>query len=184
MSLSSVLVIGVGSIGERHTRCFLKTGRAEVSIVEINASLRQAVAERYHVAQFESLDHALRNPPQIAVVCTPAPFHIPITTQLLNAGVHVLVEKPLSTSDEGIDGLEELATARGLTVSVAYVYRAFPELNAARELLHSGQFGPPLEVTVVGGQHFPTYRPAYREIYYARREMGGGAIQDAITHLL
>jgi predicted dehydrogenase len=34
----------------------------------------------------------------------------------------------------------------------------------------------------VCGQHFPTYRPAYREIYYTDRATGGGAIQDALTH--
>ena len=39
-----VLVIGTGSIGERHTRCFLETGRCEVSICEINAELRSEVA--------------------------------------------------------------------------------------------------------------------------------------------
>ena len=38
-------------------------------------------------------------------------------------------------------------------------------------------------MVLVSGQHFPTFRPAYREIYYARRESGGGAVQDAATHL-
>jgi predicted dehydrogenase len=43
--------------------------------------------------------------------------------------------------------------------------------------------GRPLQVSVVAGQHFPTFRPAYREIYYNKHERGGGAIQDALTHL-
>ncbi len=42
-----VLVIGAGSIGQRHVRCFQKTGRAQVSICEINATLRSRVAEEY-----------------------------------------------------------------------------------------------------------------------------------------
>ena len=40
----------------------------------------------------------------------------------------------------------------------------------------------PLELVAVSGQNFPTYRPAYRETYYADRAAGGGAIQDALTH--
>jgi predicted dehydrogenase len=36
----------------------------------------------------------------------------------------------------------------------------------------------------VWGQHFPKYRPAYRQIYYTRRETGGGAIQDVLTHAI
>jgi predicted dehydrogenase len=50
--------------------------------------------------------------------------------------------------------------------------------------LRAGEWGRPLELNVIGGQHFPTYRPAYRETYYTRHESGGGAIQDALTHLL
>jgi len=50
--------------------------------------------------------------------------------------------------------------------------------------LESGFCGDVQHVAVCAGQHFPTFRPAYREIYYARRESGGGAIQDALTHLL
>lgn len=180
----SVLVIGVGSIGERHTRCFQNTGRARVSIAEINPTLRETVAARYAVPHFPSLEAALQTPPEVAVVCTPAPFHIPMTRSLVAAGVHVLIEKPLGTNEAGLRELLDEWQQRPVTLGVAYVYRAFPELQAARELLQSGEFGNPLQVTVVGGQHFPTYRPAYRDIYYARHETGGGAIQDAITHLL
>ena len=41
-----------------------------------------------------------------------------------------------------------------------------------------------MEIISVGGQHFPTFRPAYREIYYTDRKTGGGAIQDGLTHSL
>ncbi|MEZ6074121.1 MAG: hypothetical protein R3C56_00170 [Pirellulaceae bacterium] len=49
--------------------------------------------------------------------------------------------------------------------------------------LRSGEYGRPLEFIVYGGQHFPTYRPAYRDTYYRSHDAGGGAIQDALTHL-
>ena len=54
-----VLVVGVGSIGERHVRCFQATGRAEVSIVEINDALRATICERYGVRGFANLEAAL-----------------------------------------------------------------------------------------------------------------------------
>lgn len=184
MPLHHVLVIGVGSIGERHTRCFLKTERARVSIVELNPELRRQVAGRYEIGQFDSLEAALKEPPTVAVVCTPAPLHVALATELVEAGVHVLIEKPLSTTLEGIERLARLAEERKRVVSVAYVLRAFPEVSEFRHRIRSGEFGAPLELIMVGGQHFPTYRPAYREIYYARRETGGGAIQDALTHML
>lgn len=180
-----VLIIGVGSIGERHLRCFQATGRADVSFVEINDELRRAVAERYPVRGVHiNLESALADRPDIAVIATPAPMHVPIATQLADVGVHLLIEKPLSTTLDGIDHLRRLIQERQLTAAVAYVYRVHPALAGMQQALKSGRFGRPVQLVAVSGQHFPTYRPAYRNIYYTDRTRGGGAIQDALTHVL
>jgi predicted dehydrogenase len=185
-----VLIVGVGSIGERHLRCFQATGRAEASFVEIDPALRAAIAGRYHVSGFAELDVALKAraasaaPPDLAVIATPAHLHVEVAIRLATAGLHVLVEKPLGTSTEGVHRLAQVAREQGVLVAVAYVYRCFPALNAMREALLSGRFGKPVELVAVCGQHFPTYRPAYRDTYYASRATGGGAIQDALTHIL
>jgi hypothetical protein len=56
-----ILIIGTGSIGERHRRCLLATGRVTAGIVEVNPKLRQDIAQRYKVPEvFDSLDAALR----------------------------------------------------------------------------------------------------------------------------
>lgn len=179
----SVLVVGVGSIGERHVRCFAQTGRAEVRLVEINPELRRTIAERYAVERsYGSLDDALREPPEAAVIATPAPYHIAQATTLVRAGAHVLIEKPLGTSLEGYEALESAVREREVVAGVAYVFRCHPLLRAVREALREGRFGRPVEVVSVSGQPFPLYRPAYRTIYYNDRATGGGAIQDALTH--
>jgi predicted dehydrogenase len=183
--LKRVLVVGVGSIGERHARCFLATNRAEVSICELNAELRRTVAERYSFKQtFDDLPLALADKPDVAVICTPAHLHIPMAQAAAEAGVHVLIEKPLSTRLDGIETLEQQFRSGKLAAGVAYVYRAHPVLTAMRNALHSGRFGEPLQLVANGGQHFPFYRPAYREIYYKDRATGGGAVQDALTHVI
>jgi predicted dehydrogenase len=179
-----VLIIGVGSIGERHLRCFQATGRCQLSFVEINGGLRQTISQRYGVSGFAALDEALSQRPSAAVICTPAHLHAPMATQLADAGIHPLIEKPLSTSLDGIDRLRQTIEGCRVTCSVAYVYRAHPVLAPMREALLSGRFGRPLQLVAVSGQHFPTYRPAYRDIYYKDRATGGGAIQDALTHIV
>lgn len=183
-TIHKLLVVGVGSIGERHLRCFLATGRAEAVFVEVNAALRQTIAERYSVRGFASLDEALATQPTVAVVAVPAHLHIAIATQLAEHGLHLLIEKPLSTSTDGIDRLQQIVRDRGLIAGVAYVYRSHPLLIAMRMALQDGRFGRPVELITVSGQHFPTYRPAYRQIYYTDRATGGGAIQDALTHVI
>lgn len=184
MKRHRVLVVGVGSIGERHLRCFQATQRVEMAFCEPNENLRHTIAERYSIESYASLDAALDGAGQFnaALVATPAPLHIPIATRLADAGVHLLIEKPLSTSLEGIDGLQGVVARKRLTVGMAYVLRAHPLLRSMHDAIASGRFGRPLQVVSVSGQHFPTYRPAYRQIYYTDRAMGGGAIQDALTH--
>jgi predicted dehydrogenase len=133
---------------------------------------------------FASLDDALSQRFEAAVVATPAPSHVPLATRLAEAGLHLLIEKPLSTGLDGVDRLLETVRDRGVTAAVAYVYRAHPALAAMRRAIAEGRFGQPLQLVVVAGQHFPKYRPAYRETYFADRGAGGGAIQDALTHVL
>ena len=180
-----VLIIGVGSIGERHLRCFQATGRAALSLCETNANLGRKVAEQYGIdSTFPDVDAALRDPPDAAVIATPASSHISIAIKLAAAGTHLLIEKPLSTSLEGIDSLQEAVKKNGLVAAVAYVWRAHPAMRAMKEVIDSGRFGRPLHLTVCCGANFPTYRPAYRDIYYRDRALGGGAIQDAMTHMV
>jgi predicted dehydrogenase len=181
----SVLVVGVGSIGERHVRCFAATGRAEMAICETNPKLRETVAEKYQVAHcYENLEKALGDGPTAVVICTPANLHIPMALAAARSGAHLFVEKPLSTKPDGLEELQQEIAHRGLIAAVAYVYRAHPVLAAMRAALHSGRFGAPVQIVAVSGQNFPFYRPAYRDIYYRDRATGGGAVQDALTHIV
>jgi len=181
-----VLIVGVGSIGERHTRCFQETGRAAVAICESLPDRRQSVAERYGLGHsYDSINRALDDfSPTSAVIASPAPTHLPIAVTLAEAGVHLLIEKPLSLSLTGIDELTSLVGQNQLVSAVGYCWRFHPLLERAHEFLSDGRFGHPLEIVFQSGQCFPYYRPAYREIYYNDRATGGGAIQDAITHAL
>ncbi len=180
-----VLIVGAGSIGERHIRCFDATGRACVSVCEVNAGLRQAISQRYAVAAaFGDLAAALATSPEVVVICTPAHLHIPMALAAVRQGAHVLIEKPLGTGLAGTAELIHEAQSQRTVVGVAYVYRAHPVLAAMREAVRSGRFGEPVQVIATCGQHFPFYRPAYRTIYYNDRATGGGAVQDALTHII
>lgn len=188
MNKHRILVIGVGSIGERHLRCFQTTQRAELCLCEPGEELRRTVAERYGVTrQYASLEDALGEKPRAfdtAVICAPSHLHVPMATRLVEEGVNVFIEKPLSTSLEGIDALLELIARRRVGAAVAYTYRSHPALRSMKQAIAEGRFGKAVQVVSVWGQHFPKYRPAYRQIYYTSRETGGGAIQDVLTHAI
>lgn len=183
--MHSILIIGCGSIGERHLGCFQKTSRCEVSVCDANAKLLGEVSQRYGVPAFGSLAEAVQSRRFDAwVICTPAHTHLAIAREGSAQGAALLIEKPLSVTLDGLEETREAIAQSGRFVAVAYVYHCFPWVVAAREFLQSGALGKPLHASVVAGQHFPTFRPAYRDIYYARHETGGGAIQDALTHIV
>ncbi len=183
--VKNTLIVGVGSIGQRHLRCFLATGRVKAAICEVNHPLAEQIAAQYQVDRvYHSLDEALADRHDVAVITTPAHLHVAMATRLARAGLHLLIEKPLSTSLEGIDDLCRTVQRSGVVAAVAYVLHAHPLLRAMKQALDEGRFGRPLQIVAVCGQHFPTYRPAYRETYYRDRATGGGAIQDALTHVV
>ena len=76
-----VLIVGVGSIGLRHLRCFQSTGRARLSFCEVNRDLRAKVAKDCNVDRhYPDLESALADRFDAAVICTPANLHIPMAT--------------------------------------------------------------------------------------------------------
>ncbi len=181
---NAILIVGCGSIGERHLRCFQRTGRAEVAACDSNAVLLQRVAQQYNVANFIDFRVALAARKYDGIViATPAHTHVELALAALRHGAAVFIEKPLSTRFDKVDELCTASARLKQFTAVAYVYHVMPWILGARDVLRRGTLGRPLHVSVATGQHFPTFRPAYREIYYTRHESGGGAIQDALTHI-
>ena len=149
------------------------------------ADRRGEVTAEYGVAGYASIEEAMDAQSfDAAIIAVPAPLHVPFAIQLTGHGLHLLIEKPLCTTLEGVEELQQLIEEKKTQVSVGYNMRALPTLTEMKDAVDSRRFGRPVEIIVTGGQHFPFYRPAYREIYYADPAMGGGTIQDCITHHL
>lgn len=182
--LSRCLVIGCGSIGERHVRTFLATGRVSIVACDPRPAIRERMKESYGVATVTDWKEALRDATLHGVViATPAPLHIPMAIEALGQGRHVLIEKPLALDLTDTAALIAARDRAEKFAAVAYIHHCNPTLQATREFIRSGQFGAVRHATISTGHHFPTARPAYREIYYRDHAQGGGAIQDALTHM-
>lgn len=175
--------MGCGSIGERHLRCFQRTGRAQVTACDQNARLLESVASRYSVSSASDWLAALESGAYTAaIVCTHAPLHVPMAAEAPARGIHVLIEKPLSLSLAGVDELLRASGTSGAQAAVAYVLHVYPVLLAARAFLDRGELGAIRQVVLSSGQPFHHLRPGYASTYYHNRRSGGGAIQDALTH--
>ena len=108
----SVLIAGCGSIGKRHARVLRSLEVADVRGCDPSSAQRQSLsAESPGVRMYDSYDAGLRDRPDTVLLCTPPEMHVPMACQAIVAGCHVLTEKPLSDTLDGIDELERLAIA-------------------------------------------------------------------------
>ena len=98
-----IVIFGAGSIGKKH----LKVIRSILPNVEVKFFRHQEQNNLDNFANdnLHSVDEVLKFSPQIAVIANPAPFHIKFAQILAEAGINLLIEKPLSNS---IDGIVEL----------------------------------------------------------------------------
>lgn len=185
LTMHDILVVGAGSIGQRHIRCFLRTGRSRISVCDTDQTLLSRMQEDYNVSHvYENFTDSLLSQPEAVVLATPSDQHIPMAVQAAEAGCHLLIEKPLSTNFSGIEDLKKIVFQQQLEAKVGYTFRHYPLVAKVKEEIEQRSWGLPLQLNIVSGQHFPTHRPAYRSIYYARHESGGGAVQDGLTHFL
>jgi len=180
-----ILVVGGGSIGERHLRTFLRAGGVAASICEPRKEKLEHLKKTYPVERaFERFEDAPLDDFDAVVICTPPNLHIPMAQAAADANCHILVEKPLSNDLHGVDELIDVVEKKGLVAGVAFVYRHMPMFVRMKEMLDDGAVGKVRLAVVKNGQQFSKYRPDYRNIYFAKAAMGGGAILDAVSHSL
>lgn len=183
MSVSRVLVVGLGSIGKLH----LRLAREFLPHADIRALRRDDGAGPPEQANggFSRMDQAIAFRPQIAVIANPAPFHLGAAHSLADAGVHLMVEKPLSIATEGVQRLIESCRSRELVLLTGYNLRFLPSLQRFRDLLKQNVIGKVLSVRCEIGQYLPSWRPGvdYRQGVSARHDLGGGALLE-LSHEL
>ncbi|WP_417310983.1 Gfo/Idh/MocA family protein [Devosia sp.] len=181
--MKRVLVIGSGGIGRRHLRGYLATGRAAVSIVEPDDGRRAEAAAAFALEDaYAALSDADLRSFDLAVICAPAHLHVPLMLACAEAGLGFMVEKPLAVTMDGVDAALAVVSQAGVLARVGYIRRVAPEVLALRAQVQAGDIGALRLSYINSSQEFPKYRPDFQRTYYARPEMGGGAILDAASH--
>ena len=138
-----VAVVGAGILGKRHARVFGEIEGARLVGVA-DHSLERAQAAANGAPAFTNIEELLRNVECDAVaVATPDHLHRDPVTSALNAGKHVLVEKPLATSLSDARALVDLARRHGLVLQVNYSQRWVPEYLWIKQQIMSGAIGKP-----------------------------------------
>jgi len=177
-----VLVLGCGSIGERHIRCMTAVGGDGVEIIACDTRQERldAMTELYGVADTAiSYDDADLSDVDAVMVCTPTHLHIDPAMRAAEAGCHLFVEKPISNTLDGVSELVKLCRDRELILQMGYVMRHHPNLKEIKALLDIGKIGEVNMAQIKSGYFIGKYRPEYSQLYWAHAATGGGVIWDA-----
>lgn len=177
-----VLVVGLGSIGQRHLR-LLRERLPDARIMALRHSSCENLPDGIDACT-TSLEEAVSFAPDVAIIATPAPYHYEAAIALAQAGTHLLIEKPLAVN--AIEGKElAQAAATGVVLQVGYNLRFLDSLRQFRTMLQAGRIGRVVSVRAEVGHYLPDWRPEsdWRNTVSARAELGGGVLLE-LSHEL
>jgi predicted dehydrogenase len=140
----NLAVVGYGYWGPNIVRNVMDSADLRLSgLCELNPERAARFSDRYPgVRTWSHFEEVLEDPEVDAVsIATPPATHYPLARQALEAGKHVLVEKPLATSVADAEALVELAGRHGLVLMPGHTFLYSPAVNKVRDLIESGELG-------------------------------------------
>jgi predicted dehydrogenase len=138
-----VAIAGTGFIGVVHAHAVRAAGGTVVGVAASTPERSRAAADRMGVERAYDSAEALVADPDVDVVhvCTPNHLHAELVRRALEAGKHVICEKPLATSVADAQRLTDEAAAEPVCAAVPFAYRYYPTVREARHRIASGESG-------------------------------------------
>lgn len=192
-----ILIIGLGSIGQRHLRNIRRVLGDEVEIIAYRVRRLQTtfsdtmqirenvdLETEYNIKTFMNLSEALAEKPDVCFISNVTSAHIPCALEVAKAGCHIFLEKPISDTIDGVYELEKLAEEKNIKVFVGFQNRYNPALLLAKKHIEAGTIGRIVCVNAEVGERLTTMHTYedYKTTYMARKDLGGGLILNQMIH--
>ncbi len=174
-------VIGAGVIGQLRARTIRDSAATDLAAVCDVVPSAAAAAAGAGVPALADLDRFFEQPMDAVVVCSPVQFHEEAAVRALEAGLHVLCEKPLANTAAGCRRMTEAAVASDRVLAVGFNLRYFPSFRFLRDTISAGVIGEVEHVRLLAGHDgLANFRAEWQ---YRAPESGGGATMDIGIHL-
>jgi predicted dehydrogenase len=174
-------VVGAGLIAGCHVRAYAQTAGVDVvAVADPHASKAERLADTVAARACADLEQVLALDPEVISVCTPPASHANLTVRALEAGCHVLCEKPVALTLGDAERIQQAAGAHpDQVVMIGHVSRFEPDHRAAKDLVEAGQIGD----VVMAAHSMTTSLPGWSEGgWLARPEESGGPLLDLSAH--
>lgn len=172
-------ILGAGFMGSTHARAYHALPGVEIAGIYAHSGQRAVpLAEELGTTWTDDLSSLLTDRSVEAIdICLPTPEHRRVAETVLDAGKHLLLEKPLALSDEDAVALVHRASETDRIFMVAHVLRFWPEYVEMQRRVASGELGQPRSGFASRRQPFPAW-----SALFARSDLTGGAVIDMMIH--
>ena len=181
--MKNFVIYGCGLISTVHAEAVKSLENANLlGCCDVRAESAKAFAEKYNIKCYETIDDVLADKQvDVVCICTPSGTHAELAIKFLNAGINVVVEKPMALNTADCDKIIEAAEKSGAKITVISQLRTADDVNRAREIVQSGALGK----LVLCDLHMKYYRSKeyYNNSWRGTKKMdGGGALMNQGIH--
>lgn len=187
MDKLSWLLVGAGDIAQKRVAPALAGCKNSelTAVCDLRKEAAIALSHEFGVSRvYSDFDSAIADSDADAVyLATPVSLHVDQLISALEAGKHVLVEKPLGLSGEQCMRAMSAAEKSGKIAACAYFRRLFPRYIYAKEMIENGEFGRIMSARMT---YFSWFSPSPEDPKYwrvVRSKSGGGPLSDMGTHM-
>ena len=136
-----VLQVGTGGWGKNHARILSQSGRL-AAVCDADGARAAEHGKRHGVPHYTSVADAVEAGGfGAAIVCTPTKTHVEVASELIGAGKHVMVEKPMTYDSGDGEALAAMARRRSVVLTCGYVERFNPAVSRVKATAESGEHG-------------------------------------------
>lgn len=176
----TVGIIGLGSIGIRHCEALVTLGVKK--ILALRTGKGNKIIPNHLINVIENISsYNFFQQADYFIVANPTALHADVLEKIIEFDKPVFIEKPLTDNLLSIKKIENLIKAKNFDkkIQVGFCLRYHPVIIEAKKIIGSGMLGKIYYAQLNVGQYLPLWHPTvdYRNEYFSRRELGGGAIR-------
>lgn len=184
-----ICLVGVGMIGRIHAQSYVRhNDKFDLYVCDANNDVARTAGMDYGaVAVFDDYEEVLSSPDIEAVdICLPHHLHAKTAIAGLEAGKHVLLEKPYANSLAEADAITDAAEKTGLVIAISENFRFEPAIKRATEIIELGAIGKPFLITIQEMSYTVELTSHMAAYDWRRLEStgGGGVLFDRGVHLM
>ena len=176
-----ILIVGSGSIGQRHAVNLSKLG-CIISCIDLRVDRISEIKSKVNInLSFNSLEEALANENYDGIViCTPTLFHPEQTKAAIKKNIPILLEKPISKSLSDANKVKKVIKKNSDRILLGYTWRWWKPFKTVSKNLNKKLLGEIKHVQFHMSAHLADWHPwePYQEFFMSSKELGGGALLD------